>query len=145
MKFPEDDNVIAQTQVPYTYEFESHLLEVDEKTFTASLVLPADTEVLDVVFNNDVKGIIALVKHAETGSFIGTDLNKLKFNFIFIGINWKVDGDIVDRSDKICTLTIPSGCGIGFASTYHIYVNYETLVEDNEITQEIVKEVETTA
>lgn len=144
----DDENVIPQTKIPYKYVFESHLLEIDEKSFMASLVLPADTEVLDVIFNEAVKGIFALVKHTDEDSFVGTTLNKLKFNFIFVGIHWEVDGDIIDRSDYVTTINTSNATSTavcGSIATYHVYVNYETLVEDNEVTREIVREVEAAA
>jgi hypothetical protein len=144
MQFAEPEHdAYSQTKEKYTYLFESHLLEIDEKSFIASLVLPADTDVLDVVFDAPTKGIFAYTKHAAADTFVGSMIKTLKFNFVFVGaIFWEVEGDIIDRSEYITTIMIPSGVGIKIASTYHIYLNYETLQEDNEETQAIVKEEE---
>lgn len=135
---PEHD-VYEQTKVPYNYVFESHLLDVNEKSYMASVVLPADTKILNVLFNEDVKGLFAYTNRISHEN-IDSGINKLKFNFLFIGVDWQVEGDIIDRSDYVTTIKIPSECGIGFGSTFHIYTNYETLAEDNEITQKIALE-----
>jgi hypothetical protein len=112
------------------YVFNSHLLEIDKTSFIAYLDLPTDAKVLQVVFDENTKGIFALTQYYTSELVAPND--KLRFSFLFVEANWEVDDGLIDSREYLNTIK-PVGVPLFGSFAYHVFVGYESIYDEAQI------------